>query len=108
MMEWLAPVFAAALTAATGITAAVMLYRGTRTGARESRAPDVTDSWAEADRARQVAWRALDLVWKLRSAFRSYWMRVLAGGSTELTAAERAAMEAEPPTIDPDPPKSPA
>jgi len=102
-MEWLAPSVAGLLALITGVTVAIITVRGGRSSNRENRAPDVTDSWAEADRARTVAWRALDLVFKLRSAFRSYFLRVSAGGSLELTVDERHALEAEPPTLDPTP-----
>lgn len=107
-MEWLAPVVAAVLLFASTITGVILTYRGNRSGQRENRAPDVDTSWAKADHAIDVAWRALDLVWRLRSAFRSYWMRASTGGSTELTTTEKEALEAEPPALDFDKPKNPA
>lgn len=96
-LEWVAPTLAGFFLLAASIATAVIGYRASKSGARENRAPDVTESWAEADRVRGIAWRLYELYVLLRSAFRAYQARVRSGGSTDLTAEERSALEADPP-----------
>ena len=96
-MEWVAPSIAGVFLLLAAIATAVIGARNNKTGARENRAPDVTESWAEADRVRVVAWRIFELYVVLRSAFRSYQSRVRAGGTTDLTADELKALETDPP-----------
>lgn len=72
--------------------------RNTRTGAREQRAPDVIEAWAEADRARSRLHALEDIYYALRGAFKSFARRVMdAHPDIELTQPERAALESEPP-----------
>lgn len=76
-------------------------------GAIETKAPSVSELWAE-DRKKQAEldierdlrrWFQ-DAFWALVRAFNSYITRVANGGSTSLRAFERKALEAKPPAID--------
>lgn len=96
-LEWVAPTIAGFFLLSATIATAVIGYRTSKSGARENRAPDVTESWAEADRVRIIAWRLFELYLLLRTAFRGYQARVRAGGTTDLTADEQKALEADPP-----------
>ena len=100
-MEWVSPIIAGAFALITAITAGIIAKRASKANLKEDRAPDVTDSWHEADRARRLFYNVLDMFYAIRSAFRSYTLRVQQGGSTELTTSEAKAFELEPPTIDP-------
>lgn len=71
-----------------------------RRGAVEHRAPDVTAMWSETERARRLHRYFEDLYFELRGAFRGYVRRVQAGGSLDLSEAEKKAHDA-----DPNPPK---
>lgn len=62
-----------------------------RKGNVETKAPSVSEIWARADRLEKPARWAH----RLQDAFREYVARVIAGGSTELTATERAAHDVD-------------
>lgn len=97
-MEWVAPAITGFLGLLTVITAAIIGIRNTRTGAREQRAPDVMEAWAEADRARGRMRAIEDLFYALRGAFRGFARRVTEMHPTvQLTDEERTALESSPP-----------
>lgn len=97
MDQLIAPIIAGVILAASSITGYVIASRTSRSTAKDNRAPDVNEAWAETDRARARMHAVEDLFYRVRSAFRSYWMRVADGGSIQLTEVERAALEADPP-----------
>lgn len=97
-MEWVAPAVTGFLGLLTVITAAIIGIRNTRTGAREQRAPDVMEAWAEADSARRHRRAVEDLFYVLRGAFRGFARRVTEQHpDVQLTVEERAALESSPP-----------
>ena len=97
--EWIAPAITGVLALATGITAAVIAGRNQRRGVREERAPDVTEAWAEADRARTRAHVWEDLYYLIRGALKGYARRMQErhGDAAALNDQERAALEAPTP-----------
>lgn len=100
--EWIAPAITGVLALATGITAAVIAGRNQRRGVREERAPDVTEAWAEADRARRLMHAWQDLYYLIRGAFKGFARRMLEKDPTnELNEAERAALETQTPADEP-------
>ena len=101
------------ITAALGIVAstvaALLARRGSKLGSRENRAPDVQEMWAQQETDRRMRQIVEDIWWGLRRAFQSYYRRVTSAvaklGLTEaqmkpfeLTKAEQAAIDKEPPS----------
>lgn len=59
----------------------------------EAKAPTVAELWAREERvARRAGWLQ-NKAWKIQDAFRAYVRRVMAGGSTDLTAFEQSALD---------------
>jgi hypothetical protein len=98
--EWIAPTITGVLAAATAIVAGVIAIRNTRAGAREQRAPSVTEAWSAADRARDVWYELLDMFYELLRVFRNYVRRAQESGGPELTEDEKAALQMRPPSIE--------
>ncbi len=71
-----------------------------RRGNSEAKGPSVEQLWREQAADRRLARVFEDLFYRVRSAARSYVQRTQAGGSTELTDAEREAFALEPPPIE--------
>ncbi len=76
-----------------------------RKGATESRFPDVNEIWSqqakqsiELDNERKFRRRLEDYSNTLLRLFRGYSVRVLSGGSPQLTAQEKFYIESDPPT----------
>lgn len=104
-MDWLpkesiAPLVTGIFLLVTGAIALFSNHRNMRNGARESRAPDVQEMWAQQEADRRQRHLVEDMWYNLRNAFRSYYRRQLAGGSKELSAKEQAAIDAELPKTD--------
>lgn len=100
-MEWVAPTIAGLFAVITGSIAAFVAIRNVRTGAREQRAPDVNEAWAETERARARMHVAEDFFYMIRGAFKGFARRVMQQHpDVELTSAERKALETELPTAD--------
>lgn len=98
--EWIAPAITGGLALTTGVAAAIIAGRNARRGAREQRAPDVTEAWAEADRARRLMHAWQDLYYLLRGAFKSFARRMLEKDpENELSDSERAALETPTPEV---------
>lgn len=97
--EWIAPSITGALALATGVTAAIIAGRNARRGVQEQRAPDVTEAWAEADRARARSRLWEDLYYLIRGGFKGYARRMQDrhGDAAALNDEERAALEAPTP-----------
>ena len=95
--EAIAPTVTGIFLVITGVIAFITSRRNAKTGAREQRAPDVQQMWAQQESDRHARRVAEDLWWNLRRAFQSYFRRVQAGGSHELTPKEQAAIDAKPP-----------
>ncbi len=92
-----------------GIVAGLMARRGAKLGARENRAPDVQEMWAQQESDRRARQIIEDMYWDLRAAFQSYLRRVtdLIHASPlsdenkkkfELTPAEKKVVNAKLPT----------
>lgn len=64
-----------------------------RRGNQETKAPDVDQMWKQQESDRRAKYTLEDMWWTLRRAFQSYYRRVQAGGSRELTADEQAAID---------------
>lgn len=92
--EFIAPSIAGVFAIITATIAAVVSRRNAKNSAREDRAPDVQELWAQQERDRQARYTLETLLWRLLHAFESYFGRVQAGGSKELTAKEQAAIDA--------------
>lgn len=102
-LEWIAPTIAGAFLLSASVATAVIARRTAHSTSQDTHAPDVTDAWAEADRARTRMHIVEDLFWAIRAAFKGFARRVQSGGSTELTEKEKAALEALPPTTEKEP-----
>ena len=98
--EWVAPTITGAIALVTALIAGGVAIRNVRNGARENRAPSVVEAWGTADRVRDVWYDLVDLFHEVRGGWKGYARRVQAGGSTELTAKEKALLEKRPPSID--------
>jgi len=98
--EWVAPTITGTIAVVTALIAGGVAIRNVRNGAREQRAPSVTDAWAAADRVRDVWYELVDRFHAVRSAFKAYVRRVQSGGSTELTEEEKSALETKVPSIE--------
>lgn len=98
--EWVAPTITGVIAVAIAVIAGLVALRNVRTGARESRAPSVTDAWSAADRVRDAWYDLVDTFYAVRGAFKGYVRRVQDGGSTELTEEEKAALEMKPASIE--------
>lgn len=97
-MEWLAPLVATILAAVVGITGAILNYRSQRSGAKEQRAPDVNEAWAETRLARRREHIIEELFYDLRGLFKNLARRVSDRyPDFELTDQERAGLEMKPP-----------
>lgn len=95
-MDWIAPVVAAILLAVSTVTGIILNNRSTRSGQAAAHAPDVTDAWAEANRARDRMHVLEDLYYAVRGAFKSVLRRITdMHPDFELTKSERAALESE-------------
>lgn len=103
--EWVGPAITGVFGLILGIVAAIMARRGQKLGAREQRAPDVQEMWAQQELDRRRRQIVEDLWWGVRSAFQSYYRRVthaivklgIPEEKTtvfELTESELAAIEA--------------
>lgn len=78
--------------------AGIWAWRNVRTGAREQRAPNVTQAWQEADDARARMRTYEDLFYQVRGALRGLIRRLSERyPDFKLTAAEEKAAKAEPP-----------
>lgn len=101
-MEWVATIVAGILSAITLIAVAILGRRGKREELRDQRAPDVTEAWAAADRARILMHFWQDLFYLVRGAFRGYARRMHERDpANALTDEERAALDVS--TTPPDP-----
>lgn len=100
--EWIAPTITGAIALTTAIIAGIVAIRNRKRGALEQRAPDVTEAWAEAERARRKAFVLEDLFYALRGAFKAYARRMalLFDDDAALNDSERAVLEKEPPSMD--------
>lgn len=92
---WVAPVIAGVFALAGIFTTVVINSRAGKTVSESNRAPDVTEAWREADRARAHARRWEDLYYLVRGAFKSFARRVQAeyGDTVALSTKEREALE---------------
>lgn len=93
--EAIAPIFTGLFLLLTSLVAYITSRRNAKLGARESRAPDVQELWAQQESDRRLRHLIEDMYWRLRAAFMSYYRRVQAGGSTELNTREQAAVDAK-------------
>lgn len=102
MEAWIAPAVSAVAMLSVAIAGGLFNLRNTRHEGREERAPDVTEAWAETERARRGMFAWQDLYYSLRGAFRGYARRMQErfGDEAELTDAEREALEFSPPRLD--------
>lgn len=98
MESWVAPLASAVAVLLVAVVGGVFNLRNTRHGKREERAPDVTDAWAETERARRAMFAWQDLYYSLRGLFRGYARRMQErfGDEANLTDAEREALEFTP------------
>lgn len=105
---WIAPTIAGIFLVISGVLAAILARRGAKLGNREQKAPDVADLWAQQESDRRMRIIMEDLWWKLWRAFQSFYRRVQTVSAAldltdaqikqlELTAKERAAIDARPP-----------
>ena len=67
-----------------------------RRGAVENRAPDVNEMWTETEKSRRARRFFEDLYFELRMFTHNYVRLVQSGGSTDLTAEERAVYDRDP------------
>lgn len=107
--EWVAPAITGVFALILGIVSTLLARRGAKLGAREQRAPDVQELWAQQELDRQMRRTTEDLWWNLRRAFQSYFRRVsriIVGlkltaeqeHAFNLTPAEQKAIDAMPPS----------
>lgn len=98
METWLTPTIMVIGGVASATVAGIWAWRNVRTGAKEQRAPSVDKAWQEADDARARMRIFEDLFYLVRGALRGLARRMAETyPDFELTKAERAALEAEPP-----------
>lgn len=106
--EWVAPVVTGIFGVIVVIMGAILARRGEKLGAREQRAPDVQQMWAQQESDRHVRQEVEDMWWELRRAFQGYYRRVTNktlemslseedAKAFELTPKELKAVRARPP-----------
>ena len=104
----IAPLITGVFSLCIAVVGGVMAFRGSRIGAKEQRAPDVQEMWAQQESDRRTRQEVEDLWWQLRRAFQSYFRRVTGAVIKmnlspekrkvfELTTSELRAIEAKPP-----------
>jgi hypothetical protein len=107
----IAPVITGIFALIVGVVGGLMARRGSKLGAREQRAPDVQEMWAQQEADRRMRQLVEDMWWNLRRAFQSYYRRVTHAmvslnipddkrAKFELTATELAAIDAHLPDDD--------
>lgn len=107
---WIAPTITGVFAVIISLVGGVMAFRGSRIGAKEQRAPDVQEMWAQQDHDRRSRQAVEDMWWNLRRAFQSYFRRVTSAvmkmdisdaqrKAFELNTKELAAIEATPPDL---------
>ena len=99
MGEWITPLVSGILTILAGAVAGAFAVHNRRRGNREQREPDVTEAWAEADKARAEKFAWMDWGYDQRGGFKGYARRMQAdhGEQAALNDAERAILETPPP-----------
>ena len=106
--QGVAPAITGAFGIILSVVAAILARRGAKLGARESKAPDVQELWAQQEVDRRMRIAVETLWWNLWRAFQSFYRRVqLAVGKLDLTESqlkmfelntkEQAAIDARPP-----------
>lgn len=97
--EWVAPTITGLIGLLVVTITIVSAARNRRKGAIEQRAPDVTEAWSAAERARDRMFTFQDLFYTVKGSFKSYARRMahLHGDAAALNPEEHAALEKQPP-----------
>jgi len=103
-LEWVSPAIAGLFLLAAATATALVSLRTNKRTSDSSHAPDVTEAWREADKARAQRHVMEDLYYLVRGAFKGYARRMQQhfGEYAALNEEERAALSATLPSLDGD------